>query len=744
MKKNNIERWEMGKAIKSYYMPYAMKTIIDRALPDVRDGLKPIHRRIIYKMFDTGLSSKVPRAKCVSIVGDVLEIHGHGDSSVYDALSKLTEQHDGQLHPYIDGEGAFGKQYLTDKPSAMRYTFARLNAFSEEFIKDLNKNVVKFVGEKEHLQPLVLPVTFPNILIKQNEGIAVGMSCYFPSFNLEEIGKATIAYIKDPNVDLAKYILAPDFSTGGEIIYDEKEMRKIIDDGKGRLKVRCKYRYDKENNCIEIYQIPHNTTANAIIGQVTDMMKDGVKEVKDITDIRDETGFNKEIGKEELLITIDVKKNTDIEKLMSYLINKTTLSKYFTANLNCLVDYKPQVLGIKAILENWLVFRRECLSNALRFDIEKMEKQLHFLKGLEKVLLDIDKAIEIIRNSDEDEIVNKLCDFFKVDESQAVEIADMKLRFINKEYILNKIKSIKDLEELIKKQKSKVDNVKELNKDIIKQLEEIIKKYSKPRCTEILYDIKEISVTQEISNYNVMFFLTKEGYFKKIPLTSLKNSGEHKLKDGDSIIKSVQGQNTDEVLVFTNIGNVYRLKAHKVEDSKTSSLGLFLPSELNLVGEKIVNMVVTSYAEDENVLLFYKNGFIARVDIKAYQSSYSMLKGNVASEIKFVEKITDNIDLMLFSTEGKCLIFNTNEINTVNGRNVKGVKGMNLSSDNELIGLIINPVSKMKLSLTTNRKGTFELISDEYEYYKGSRGNIGVFIYNCRSNKDNLLNVEAI
>jgi DNA gyrase/topoisomerase IV subunit A len=746
MKKNiNIEKWEMGKAIKSYYMPYAMKTIVDRALPDVRDGFKPIHRRILYKMFEMGIISIKERAKSVSIVGDVLEIHGHGDVSVYDALAKLTEQCESQLHPYIDGEGAFGKQYSTDKPSAMRYTFARLNSFTEnELMKDLNKGVVKFIGEKGHSQPLVLPNTYPNILVKQNEGIAVGMACNFPSFNLKEVCDGTIAYIKNPNVDLSDYLKAPDFSSGGELIYDEKEIKKIINEGKGKLKLRSKYRYDKESNCIEVYQIPYNTTANAIVAQISDIIKNG--QFKDILDVREETGFNKETEREELLIAIDVKKNTDINKVMAYLFKNTNLEKAFSANMNCLVDYRPQVLGVKEILDNWLKFRRECIVNVVNFDLERKQKELHILKGLEKILLDIDKTIEIIRFSKKKDVIQKLSDYFKIDEIQVNSVLKMELGNINEEYIIKKIKDIKGLENEIENLKKYTLDEKAINKDIAKQLREVSDKYGKPRMTEIIYETEQqsIAVTEDIPNYNVMFFYTKEGYLKKIPLTSLRSSGEHKLKDGDEIIKVVQGQNTDEILVFTNIGNVYRLKAHKIEDGKTSNLGLYLPTELSLKGEKIVNIVVTSYADGESVLNFYKNGFIARVNIKAYQSNYAMLKGNLESEIIKTEKIVDDIDVMMITTEGKGLIFNTNEINTINSRNAKGVKGITLNGDIVVTNVILNPEDKMQLAITTSKKGTFNDKSSDCVYYKGSRGNVGVFLYNTRKTQDKVIKVEVL
>lgn len=745
MTNKNIEKWEVSKAMVEYFMPYSLKVICDRALPDIKDGFKPVHRRILWKMFYMGAFSHKERHKSMTVVGEVMKIHGHGDTSISDALAMLTEQQEGQITPYIDGEGAFGKQYLADPPSAPRYTFCRLNKFTEdELMKDVKKGVVKMIGEGEHSQPVVLPSTYPNIIVKQNEGIAVGMSCYFPSHNLKEVCLGTVAYIEDPNVDLLNYIKAPDFASGGQLIYDETEVRKIINEGRGKLKVRSKYRYDEANNVIEVYEIPHNTNAKVIVTQITDMIKNGVKEVKDIIDARNESAFNKERNREELEIAIEVKKNTDVKRLMSYLFAKTHLEKSFSANMNCLVDFKPRVLGIKAILDEWLKFRRECIVKSIEFDLGKMEKDLHFLKGLEKVLLDIDKAIDIIRKSEEDEIAKNLMDFFKVDEIQAEEIANMKLRFINKQYILNKIKTIEELDNNIIKLKSKIQDVNEINKDIIAELKAIADKYGKPRRTEILYEVPDdVAITREefIQNYNVAFFYTREGYLKKIPLTSLRSSGEHRLKDGDEIIRETQGQNTDEILVFTNKGNIHRIKAHKIDDHKTSTLGLYLPTELGLKGENIIDVIPTSYADGESVALFYDNGYVARVDIKAYQSNYTILKGNTNCKLIKVEKLVVDMNVMLISSEGKALIFNTNEINTISSRSAKGVKGMNLG-ENTLVSVIFNPKSKMKLALTTDKKGTFVEKTSDFVYYEGRRGNVGVFILNCRKNSSTLLSAE--
>lgn len=714
---HNIQKWEVSKVIKEYYLPYAMKVVVDRALPDIRDGLKPVARRILYKMYAMGATAdKEEREKSITVVGEVLKIHGHGDASVYDALCKLTEQQEGQLYGYIDGEGAFGKQYSADKPSASRYTFCKLSEFSNEFFKDINKNTVKFIGEdKEHLQPLVLPVTFPNILVKQNEGIAVGMACYFPSWNLSEVCNATIAYIENENVDLTQYLKAPDFSTGGELIYDEKEIKNIINEGRGKLYLRSKYRFDKENNCIEVYEIPHNTTADSIISKIADMIKNN--ELREVTDIRDESGFNKKIGKEELKITIDIKDNVDIEKLMARLYKETNLSKVFNVNLNCLVNYKPKVMGIKEILKNWLEFRHECIINAIKFDLAKLEKDLHAMQGLEKVLLDIDKAIEIIRHSKRSEVIKKLCEEFKIDEIQANSIARMELWNINEEYILNKIKDIEKLKNIIENLKKKMNSKDEINKQIIQELKDISKKYGKPRKTEILYDVKEVAITEEIPNYNVQIVVTKDGYIKKIPLVSLRGSKEHRLKDGDKIVGEFTSTNTSEILVFTDKANCYKLKAYDLVDSKTSVLGEYLPTILKLEKDENIIKVVPTTDYSGYLLFAYEDGKISKITISSYQTKQNRTKlinaYSTHAPLINIIPIMNDIQLICKSSIDKVLIFDSGNINPKVTKNSMGIQVM--KSKNDSIMVLCEPLS--------NVSGIANI-----GYYEGSAGAIGVYL----------------
>ena len=413
-----ITKIEAGQHVKEAYIPYAMNTILDRALPDVRDGLKPIHRRILYAMHKNGLTYNKDRAKTGMAVSDTMKIHQHGDTSVSDAIALMTEQNETLLHPYIDGEGAFGKVYSKDKPSADRYTYCRLNKFSEEYFLDVDKGIIPMIGDdKDHLQPVVLTSSFPSILIKNNTGIACAEACVFPSFNLIEVCNTTIAYIENKNIDLLDYLLAPDFSSKGYIYYDKETLNKIYNTGQGTIKLRAKYSFDDKENCIEIHEIPYSTTVNDIVNKISKLMKQN--KYKSITDIRDETGFNQKTQKEEMKIAIDVKKNTNIQILMTNLFQDTPLEMNYSINMNCLVNYEPKVLGIKQILDEWLKFRANCITKSLEYDLNKKKKELHLLQGLKQILLNVDKAIDIIKNSKEAEIINNLCIEFKIDDIQA-------------------------------------------------------------------------------------------------------------------------------------------------------------------------------------------------------------------------------------------------------------------------------------------------------------------------------------
>lgn len=723
--------------LRDNYMPYAVSVALDRALPEI-DGFKPSHRKILWTMYEMSLLNG-NRTKSANIVGSVMKYNPHGDQAIYETMVRLA-QGDTLLFPYVLGKGNFGQH--TSKllqPASSRYTEAKLSEICEEMFKGIKKDAVDFVPNYDNtrVEPRLLPTTFPNVLVNNNLGIAVGMASSMPSFNLKEVCQATIAYMKDSKCDLTETLLAPDFATGGIILYDQSDIARIYENGLGSIKIRSKYRYNAKDNAIEVYEIPYTTTREDIINKVVDLVKNGdMTDISDIEDLTDLKGMK---------ISISLKKGKDPDAVMQKLFVKTPLQDSFSCNFNLLINGRPQVLGVRSIIGEWVKFRIDNLRRQTLFDMRAKEKELGLLEGLHKVQLDIDKAIEIIRGSKNDEaVIKNLVKHFGITEEQAEYVANIRLRDLNKDYLLNKTKNIEKLKAEIKVLKSVAESDAKIKSIIANQLEEVIKKYGTPRKSTIEYGTQAVAVTEEIPNYNVMFFLTKEGYFKKITLTSLRSSGEHKLKDGDQIIRTVQGQNIDEVLVFTNVGNVYRIKAHKVEDGKTSNLGMYLPTELGLKDESIIDIVVTSYTDGESVLNFYKNGFIARVDIKAYQSNYTVLKGNLQSEIIKVEKLTNDIDVMLITTEGKGLIFNTNEINTISSRNAKGVKGIAVTGDIEVASVILNPESKMQLAITTKKKGTFNEKSADYAYYEGSRGNVGVFLYNCRKNGDVLLNVERL
>ncbi len=673
---NNTIKIEASEHVKKSYMKYAMTTIIDRALPDVRDGLKPVHRRILSAMKKKGLTYEKPRAKSSEPVSETMKIHHHGDSSVYDALCLMTEQNESLLHPLIDGEGSFGKVYSTDSPSAFRYTFCRLNKFTNEFFNDINKDVVTMIGEdKEHLQPVVLPVSYPSILIKPNVGMAVGEACSFGSFNLSEVIDATILYLKNKNIDLLNIIKAPDFSSGGELIYNENELRKIYETGRGKVTLRSKYTYDKENNCIDIYEIPYSTTVEKIVSRISELMK--TSEFKEIIDVRDETGYNIEKDKDELRITIDIKKNTNVELLISKLFKKSPLENSFSFNMNCLVNFKPKVLGIKEILDEWLLFRIECIRKATLYDIKSKEKELHVLLGLEKVLLDIDKAIEIIRLSEEDEVINKLISYFDIDSYQAEYVSNIKLRNINKDYIIRQIRDIKTLKDKLDELKSIVDDDKKIKNIIESQLLKIKKEYSKPRKTEIVYEdkTKEISADEFIEDYSCNIIYTKENYLKK----TLRYSDAQKVKDGDEVISMIQTSNKGEVILFSDKQNAYKLQINDLDSKKSSALGLYIPSLINLnKDENIIGCIATNNYKGFAIIT-YENGKIHKLPIEAFRTSTkrSMLKNTlIDSPIASIIQIAKDTDIYLESNQNKAIVINTSNINEKASRSSQGVQIM--------------------------------------------------------------------
>jgi DNA gyrase subunit A len=561
------------------------------------------------------------------------------------------------------------------KFAAPRYTEVKLEKICEELFRDLDKNTVDFVDNYDGTmkEPVLLPTTYPNILVNSNQGIAVGMASNICSFNLKEVCEATIAYLDNEEIDILNYLKAPDLPTGGQIIYNEKDIERIYSTGRGSFKLRAKYRFDKKNNCIEIFEIPYTTTTEAIMDGIIALVKDN--KIREIVDVRDETDLKG------LKITLDIKKNTEPDILMEKLFRFTTLEDSFSCNFNILINGRPKVLGIKDVLKEWVIFRIECIKRQTAFDIEKKSDKLHLLLGLKKILLDIDKAIKIIRNTEEDAlVVPNLMEGFGIDKLQAEFVAEIKLRNLNKEYILNRVSEIESLQNSINELKDTLASEKKIKKIIIKQLKDVAKKYGKPRKTEIIHEehIEEITHENLIEDYNLKLFLTKDNYLKKIPLTSLRGNPEQKLKEDDKIIQEVEGRNKSELLLFSNMHTVYKLKLFEVEDCKASSLGIYLANLLELEeGEKIIYIAVTDDYKGYMIFAF-ENGKVAKIDLKSYETKTNRKKlANAYSDVStliYISHILEDIELVAFSSLDKVLVFDTSKINAKSTRNSQGVQ----------------------------------------------------------------------
>lgn len=714
MSEAKVTKLNVVKTLESNYMPYSMSVIMSRALPEI-DGLKPSHRKLLYTMYKMGLS-KGGRTKSANIVGSTMRLNPHGDGAIYETMVRLTRGNEALLAPYIDSKGNFGKVYSRDMSyAAARYTEARLEKISEELFNDINKDTVDFVPNYDNTttEPKLLPTTFPNILVNPNIGIAVGMACSIPSFNLKEVCQATIKCLesKTGKIDFARWMPAPDFSTGGELIYNKSKIEKIYSTGKGSVQVRSKYVFDKANNCIDIIEIPYSTTIEAIIERVTGLVKNNT--IRDITDIRDET------DKDGLKITIDLKRNTDPDKLMKILFKKTPLRDSFSCNFNILVNGNPRVLGIKAILEEWIIFRINCIKRQIRFDIDKKSQRLHLLKGLKKILLDIDKAVQIVKDTKQDkDVIPNLMKGFDIDEEQAEFIADIKLRNFNQEYILNKTKDIENLEQEIKDLKDTLGNEDKI-KDIIKaQLKNVIKKYGKDRKTKLVDedDIEHITEEQMIEDYNVKFFLTEEGYLKKVPLVSLRGATKQKLKDNDSIIQEIDATNKSELLLFSNKHTVYKMKAYELEDTKTSSLGHYLPNTLKLEDDEKIIYVVGTTDFSGHMLFFFENGKAAKIEMSSYETKTNRSKlANAYSDkedLVHIMYLDEEKEMIAISSIYKVLIFNTEQINSKTTRNSQGIQ-----------------VLKSKKGSTLKEIKFLEDVQyQDFDYYRGNIPAIGTYL----------------
>ncbi len=678
---------QITETIETNFMPYAMSVIISRAIPEI-DGLKPSHRKLLYTMYKMKLLTG-DRTKSSNIVGQTMKLNPHGDQAIYATMVRLTRGNEALLHPLVDSKGSFGKVYSRDtSPAAARYTEAKLDKIAEEFFKDIDKDTVDFMDnfDGSMKEPVLLPVTFPNILVNPNLGIAVGMASNICSFNLKEICETTINYIKNPKCDIAKTLLAPDFPTGGQLIYNEDEIRKIYETGRGSFKVRAKYSFDKKNHCIDITEIPYTTTAEIIIDKIAELVKSG--KIKEINDVRDETDLKG------LKITIDIKKSTDVEKLISKLFKMTTLEDSFGCNFNVLMGHNPVVTGVRGILEEWTAFRQECLRRGYIYDIEKIKEKLHLLYGLEKILLDIDKAVKIIRETEkEKDVVPNLMQGFGIDEIQAEYVAEIKLRNLNREYIIKRTGETEELEKTLTEYEEIVGSTDKINGVICKQLKEIAKKYGKDRKTEIIHgdDIEEYNEEKYIEDYAVKLFLTEQGYFKKISLAALRTSGEHKLKEEDRMKTVIETTNKADILLFSDRQNVYKTHVYDMPDGKASQLGDYLPNLLSMEdGEKIIGMTATAdYAG--HVLFAFENGKMAKIPLVSYETKTNrrQLKNAYSDASKLVDMkfFKEDIELAAFSSNGKVLVFDTSMISEKTTKSSQGVSVLLSKKGSRLVDL---------------------------------------------------------
>ena len=669
----------ISETLEINYMPYAMSVIVSRAIPEI-DGFKPSHRKLLYTMYKMGLLNG-GRTKSANIVGQTMRLNPHGDAAIYETMVRLARGNETLLHPFVDSKGNFGKVYSRDMAyAASRYTEAKLDKFCEELFRDIDSDTVDMVDNYDATmkEPSLLPTTFPNVLVSANQGIAVGMASNICSFNLKEICDTTIALMENPNHDLLETLPGPDFSTGAELLFDENATREIYTTGRGSFKLRAKWRYVKEGNLIEIYEIPYSTTTEVIMDKVAELIKAG--KIKEINDMRDETDLGG------LKLTIDLKRGVEPEKLMQKLFRLTTLQDSFPCNFNILIAGMPRVMGVGEILEEWTAWRIECVKRRIFFQIQKKEDRLHLLKGLERILLDIDKAIRIIRETELDaEVIPNLMIGFGIDEIQANFVAEIKLRNINKEYILKQTKAIAELEKEIKELKSILNSHARLQNVIISELKKVSEIYGQPRKTEIIYESASIETDEEeeqVPDYPVTVFLSKEGYFKKITAQSLRMSGEQKFKEGDSLRMTVETSNKEELLVFTDQFQCYKTRLSDFEDGKASQLGDYLPQKLGMdPGESVVQVVLPGDYKGF-VLFFFENGKAAKVPLSAYETKTNRKKltGAYSDKSKLVEvfAMTEDTQMAVYTTDSRAVIFSTAQLLPKTTRNTIGVSVVSL------------------------------------------------------------------
>jgi len=664
------------ETLETNYMPYAMSVIVSRAIPEI-DGFKPSHRKLLYTMYNMGLLNG-NTIKSANIVGRTMQLNPHGDAAIYETMVRLSEGYQALLHPYVKSKGSFGKAYSRDMAyAASRYTEAKLAPIANELFSEIDKDTVDFVDNYDATmkEPVLFPVTFPSVLVNANTGIAVGMASSICPFNLREVCETVIAYIKDKEINVADTLLAPDFPIGGELLYNRREIESIYETGRGSFRVRGVYNYDKSQNCIDITEIPPTTTSEAIIEKVIELVK--LKKVTEINDIRDETDLKG------LKITIDLKRGVDPEKLMKKLFKSTPLQDSFACNFNILIAGSPKVMGIKEIISEWVAFREECVRRKIYYNLSKAKEKLHLFKGLQKILLDIDKAIKIVRETaEEKEVVPNLMIGFGIDETQAEYVAEIKLRHLNREYILKKIDEIEKLEKEIEEMQDILDSRSKVLKIIVSDLNDVIKKYAEDRKTKIISseDESEEDATEEIDDSPVTLFFTKDGYFKKITPQSLRMSGEQKLKEGDEIIQTVESTNARELLFFTNKCQVYKAKVYEFADSKASVMGDYIPSKLEFDEAEYPVYMVDTKEYDGYVVFVFDNGRISKVPLNAYITKTNRKKLINAYCEKFnlhtVLYLKEDVDLLLKSSNGRMLLVNTGSVPAKTTKNNGGIAVM--------------------------------------------------------------------
>ncbi len=671
--------------LEENYMPYAMSVILSRAIPEI-DGFKPSHRKLLYTMYKMGLLG-AGRTKSANIVGQTMRLNPHGDAAIYDTMVRLSRGYEALLHPYVDSKGNFGKFYSRDMAwAASRYTEARLDNICQEMFRDIDKDTVDFTDNYDSTmkEPKLLPAAFPSILVNANTGIAVGMASSICPFNLSEVCQTAVALMRDPQHEVSSTLQAPDFPGGGQLIYDRAALEDIYRTGRGSFRIRSRYTYDSAANCIDITQIPPTTTVEVIVEKVVDLVKQG--KIKEISDIRDETGLDG------LKVTIDLKRGVEPDKLMQRLFKQTTLEDSFSCNFNVLVAGTPRVMGVVELLNEWTAFRIECVRRRTYFDMAKKKEKLHLLKGLQVILLDIDKAVAIVRNTEEEaEVVPNLMIGFGIDEIQAEYVAEIKLRHLNREYILKRTEEISQLESDIADLQSILDSKAKVKNIIISELNDIAKKYGQSRRTMLIYadEIEEFSEQEEIPDYPVNLFFTKEGYFKKITPLSLRMSGEQKLKEDDEITQHYEDSNAAELLFFTNQCQVYKAKASDFGDTKASVFGDYIPAKLGMdEGEATVYMAVTKEYEGY-MLFFFENGKVAKVDMASYATKTNRRKLIGAysdkSPITAVAYIAEDCEFLVTSSQGRMLLFHTGAVQSKTTRGTQGVAVMTLKKGARLL-----------------------------------------------------------